>query len=168
MTTRGLLSGAAAPVSEPDAIDDDALLAELGIAAETAENTELQHVRSSAEKRAAEEIANRQRCEDFEKFKPLFEQVQKELDAGIRSTRNFERKAEIRPGSLFIVGGQKAYVAEMGEVYSIQMIYMDPPYGIKYDFNFQPFINKREVKDYKSVSRYVVTRNSFLHKLPPR
>ena len=115
---QGLLSGAAVAVQEPDAIDDDALLAELGIAAETADITELRHVRSSAEKRAAEEIANREKCEDFEKFNPLFEQVQNELNAGIRNTRKFELKAEIRPGSLFIVGGQKAYVAEMGEVFS--------------------------------------------------
>lgn len=31
----------------------------------------------------------------------------------------------------------------------VQMIYFDPPYGIKYGSNFQPFINKREVKDGK-------------------
>jgi adenine-specific DNA-methyltransferase len=29
----------------------------------------------------------------------------------------------------------------------VQMIYIDPPYGIKYGSNFQPFINKRDVKD---------------------
>lgn len=29
----------------------------------------------------------------------------------------------------------------------VQMIYFDPPYGIKYQSNFQPFTNKREVKD---------------------
>jgi adenine-specific DNA-methyltransferase len=29
----------------------------------------------------------------------------------------------------------------------VQMIYIDPPYGIKYGSNFQPFIGKREVKD---------------------
>ena len=31
----------------------------------------------------------------------------------------------------------------------IQMIYIDPPYGIKYGSNFQPFINKKEVQDGK-------------------
>lgn len=31
----------------------------------------------------------------------------------------------------------------------VQMVYFDPPYGIKYGSNFQPFINKREVKDKK-------------------
>ena len=29
------------------------------------------------------------------------------------------------------------------------MIYIDPPYGIEYKSNFQPFVNKREVKDGK-------------------
>src|SRR6202022_1681701 len=31
----------------------------------------------------------------------------------------------------------------------VQMFYFDPPYGIKYGSNFQPFVNKREVKDGK-------------------
>jgi adenine-specific DNA-methyltransferase len=31
----------------------------------------------------------------------------------------------------------------------VQMVYMDPPYGIKYGSNFQPFVKKREVKDGK-------------------
>ncbi|BCF95572.1 DNA methylase [Paraburkholderia sp. PGU19] len=31
----------------------------------------------------------------------------------------------------------------------VQTIYIDPPYGIKYGSNFQPFVNKRDVKDRK-------------------
>src|ERR1700736_980791 len=31
----------------------------------------------------------------------------------------------------------------------VQMAYIDPPYGIKYGSNFQPFVDKREVKDGK-------------------
>src|SRR5271166_2673435 len=31
----------------------------------------------------------------------------------------------------------------------VQMIYIDPPYGIRYGSNFQPFVNHREVKDGK-------------------
>jgi len=31
----------------------------------------------------------------------------------------------------------------------VQMVYIDPPYGIKYGSNFQPFVNKRNVKDGK-------------------
>ena len=31
----------------------------------------------------------------------------------------------------------------------VQMVYFDPPYGIKYGSNFQPFVNKREATDGK-------------------
>jgi len=112
---QGLLAGAADAPADAEDLDDNALLAELGIEVEAPPITELKHVRSTAEKKAAEEIANRDRCEDFEKFKPLFEQVQKELNSGLRDTRPFEMKAEIEKGRFFIVNGQKAYVAEKGE-----------------------------------------------------
>jgi adenine-specific DNA-methyltransferase len=29
----------------------------------------------------------------------------------------------------------------------VQVVYIDPPYGIRYGSNFQPFVNKRDVKD---------------------
>ena len=117
MDHQGLLSGQPnALMTDAAEIDDDALLAELGIEVEASAITELKHVRSTAEKKAAEDIANRDRCEDFATFRPLFEQVQKELKSGLRETRPFEMKAEIEKGRFFIVGGQKAYVAEKGEV----------------------------------------------------
>src|SRR5215468_7569067 len=116
---QGLLAGAeSAPVASVESIDEDELLAELAGTAGSSDITELRHIRTSAEKRAAEEIANRQKCEDFDRFKPLFEKVQREIESGVRQTRPFELKAEIRPGSWFIVGGQKAYVAEMGELFT--------------------------------------------------
>lgn len=117
---QGLLSpDKPVPVAVDDDIDDDELLAQLGVEAGAPEDiTELRHVRSAADKRAAEEIANREKCEDFEDFKPLFIEVQKDIENGIRQTRPFELKAEIRPGSWFVVGGQKAYVAETGEMFS--------------------------------------------------
>ena len=31
----------------------------------------------------------------------------------------------------------------------VQMVYIDPPYGIRYGSNFQPFVNKRDVTDGK-------------------
>lgn len=103
-----------------EAMDEDELLAELGGMAGDAEITQLRHVRPSAEKRAAEEIASRERCPDFDKFKPLFAKVQNELDTGVRSTRPFVKdagflKADITEGQFFILGGQTAYVAEVGD-----------------------------------------------------
>lgn len=116
---QGLIAGSelAAPAAGED-MDDDALLAELGVEADKPDIAELRHVRSSAEKKASEEIANRERCGDFDRFKPLFEQVQKELDTGMRETRRFERKSEIQSGRFYILGGQKAYVADMEEPFA--------------------------------------------------
>ncbi len=99
-----------------DDLDDEALLAELGVEHAASDDISvLKHVRSREEIKAAEEIANRTRCADFDSFKPLFAQVQKDLDCGSRQTRRFQRDAEIKLGDFFILGGQKAYVAEMGE-----------------------------------------------------
>ncbi len=115
---QGLLAGAEnTSASTVEEMDEDELLAELEGAAGSVDITELRHVRTTAEKRAAEEIASRERCEDFDQFKPLFDTVQAELDSGLRETRPFELKAEIGPGAWFIVGGQKAYVADMEEVF---------------------------------------------------
>jgi hypothetical protein len=116
---QGLLAAAPAVAAAADEdLDDDALLEQLGVDTGASEITDLRHVRSAADKRAAEEIANRQPCPDFDRFKPQFEQVQRELNAGLRQTRRFERKSEIEAGRFYILGGQKAYVAEMEEPFS--------------------------------------------------
>lgn len=131
---QGLLS-CAAPVmaGAPGELDDDELLAQLGVDAATADITELKHVRSAADKRAADEIANRQKCEDFDRFKPLFAQVRKDLDAGIRQTRPFQTMAEIKKGEFFIVGGQIAYVADVGEEFMTEYERRDSRLRVIYD-----------------------------------
>ena len=113
----GLLSGSSVQADMSD-LDEDALLAELASDNQPADQnniTVLRHVRTSAEKRAAEEIAERTPCADFERFQPLFEQVERELKSGIRKTLRFGRDTSIAGGNYFIVGGQLAYVAEVGE-----------------------------------------------------
>lgn len=95
---------------------DAALLAELGVDVSTAcDITELVHVRPREEIRAAEEIAQRNPCEDFEQFQPLFEKVQQELASGKRQTLKYGENAEVKKGDLFILDGQKLVVADMGE-----------------------------------------------------
>lgn len=117
----GLLNGADSDAASLAGLDDSELLAELGIDAEPAKDiTQLRNVRSSDERKAADEIASAKRCDDFGAFKPLFDKVQADLDAGTRTTRPFVRdlgmsKADIAPGEFFILGGQIAYVAEAGE-----------------------------------------------------
>lgn len=115
---QGLLSGET--VITADELDDDALLAELEGVENTQNITELRHVRSAADKRAAEEIANREKCEEFDKFKPLFDRVTKDIASGVRITRRIRKdagflKADIKQGEFFILSGQTAYVAEVGE-----------------------------------------------------
>jgi hypothetical protein len=120
---QGLLASVEpAAVVPVETMDEDELLAELGGAAGSSDITDLRHVRTSAEKRAAEEIANREPCEDFDRFKPLFERVKAELDQGVRMTRPFVKdagflKADITAGQFFILGGQIAYVADVGETF---------------------------------------------------
>lgn len=105
-------------VAEDGELDVDDLASELASLDGGNDITQLRHVRSAEEKRAAEEIARRDKCHDFDKFKPLFEQVKQDLAAGTRVTRPFELKAEIRPGAFFIVGGLISYVAEMDEIFT--------------------------------------------------
>lgn len=111
----GLLEGSPIIKHEPfDDLDDDEILAELG-ELNAGDITKLTHVRTRAEIRAAEEIASRTPCLDFGKYKPLFAQVQDDLKSGVRQIREFKEDAQIRRGEYFILGGQKVYVAEMGE-----------------------------------------------------
>lgn len=94
-------------------MDDDALLAALGVDAQADDLASLRHVRSTAEKRAAEEVAVRTPCRDFARYRPLFDKVQHDLETGLRQTRRFERKSEIAPGRFYVLEGQKVFVASM-------------------------------------------------------
>lgn len=113
---QGLLTGSAASTnSPPEVMDDDALLAELQAIATPSDITQLRHVRSRAEVQVADEIANRTPCEDFERFQPLFRQLEAELKAQARRTLPFGRDASIEKDNFFILGGQYVYVAEVGD-----------------------------------------------------
>lgn len=120
LDTPRLLEGNAGATVDVDALDEDALLAELGVGDEPAEEgdiTVLRYVRSSTEKRAAEEVADRTACQDFEQFRPLFGQVEQDLKSGVRKALRFGRDASVADGNYFILGGQLAYVAEVGETF---------------------------------------------------
>lgn len=134
MDRQGLLTGA--PIVSPQDIDDDALMAELEGIDQTASITELKHVRSRAEIQTAEEIANRERCEDFETFKPVFDQIRQDLKTGVRQAVRFggkemagdgqsfgarkdlidNKSALVSQGDVFILEGQIVFVAEVGDV----------------------------------------------------
>lgn len=120
MDAAGILSGPVAAATVVDELDDAELLAELGVDSPTDDDdiTQLRHVATYADRKAAEEIANRTRCQDFDQFKPLFEKLQRQLNSGERRVLKLEERSldEIRQGTYFIIGGQTAYIAEeMGE-----------------------------------------------------
>jgi hypothetical protein len=98
----------------PEDMNEDALLAELGSGGED-DITVLRHVQPHARKRTVEEIAARQPCKDFERFQSLFAKADEELGSGLRETLRFGRDTSIEEGYFFILAGQMAYVAEVGE-----------------------------------------------------
>lgn len=116
LDTDGLLNENASPKDdpEPEEMNEDALLAKLGASLDD-DITVLRHVQPHARKRLAEEVAARQPCKDFDEFKPLFERAQEELEAGVRQTVRFGRDTSIEEGYFFILAGQMAYVASVGD-----------------------------------------------------
>ncbi len=118
LDSRGLLGAgdrASANLAK-DEPDDEDLLASLGVETPKEDDvTQLVHVRSREEIKAAEEIAQRTPCKDFDDFKPIFETVQRELESGERQTVKYKEYAEVKKGDLFILDGQKVLVADLGE-----------------------------------------------------
>lgn len=119
---QGLLSGELAKAEEDVEFDsDEELLAELGIEApKEGDITHLKHVKTYSEKERAksEVFGQRKACEDFEKFEPIFKEVQEDLKSGRRKTLPFAKDGSIEIGNFFIVSGQKAYVADIGEPFT--------------------------------------------------
>ena len=113
---QGLLSGSLGVAETPPEYSVEQLAAELGGDFASESISVLRHVRTSAEKRAAEEVADRTRCEDFEVFKPLFERVATEVKTGLRQAQPIGAgRRAIQAGDFFVLEGLTLYVAEVGE-----------------------------------------------------
>jgi len=170
MDHQNLLDGSfRSAMDTSDDIDDDELLAQLGVD-ENEENaiTNLKHVKSRAEKRAAEEIANRIQCEDFERFKPLFEAVKKDIDTGFRTTIQFKKdagftKTTLKTGRFLIIFGQIAFIAETGETFKAPNGEDDARLRVIYDNGTESNILLRSLirAMYKDeTSRFITDANS--------
>jgi len=76
----------------------------------------------------------------------------KENNPPIREAIEFYKHAQgwsnrlIAGDSLLVMN---SLLEKEGMAGKVQMIYIDPPYGIKYGSNFQPFVNRKDVKDGK-------------------
>lgn len=106
-----------AGVEGDSGLNDNELLAALGAdETEGIDITELKHVRPAAEKRAAEEVAQRTPCVDFEKFREDFERVDREIRSGLGQTQPITAENRgIGEKDFFILNGVTLYVAEVGE-----------------------------------------------------
>jgi len=76
----------------------------------------------------------------------LFEQNEKPLREAIDFYKHKEGWTNrlIAGDSLLVMN---SLLEKEGMAGKVQMVYFDPPYGIRYGSNFQPFINKRDVKE---------------------
>lgn len=150
MDSTGLLDGSVAASAAVEDMDDQDLLAELGVnaAADMDDITRLRHVATYVDRKAAEEIANRTRCSDFGKFQPLFEKVRCELDEGVRRTTVLETRSldEIQKGTFFIVGGQIAYIAEEHEAFTTGYDRRDSRLRVIYDNGTESEILQRSLQ----------------------
>lgn len=112
----GLLAGAEKVAESPPEYDVDQLAAELGGQTGTDDITVLRNVRSNVDKRAAEEIADRRPCEDFESFKPLFDRVEADVKSGLRQSQPITAgRRGIELGDFFVLDGIVVYIADVGE-----------------------------------------------------
>lgn len=148
---QGLLGDAPAREAATEAIDADELMAELSADGAGEDITALRHVRTSADKRAAEEVAQRKKCEDFERFKSLFVEVRAEIDAGERvivAVRDVDsvKAAAISKGDFFIVEGQLAYVADMGEEFTTKYERRDRRLRVIYDNGTESDVLQRSLQ----------------------
>ena len=86
--------------------------------------------------------------DDFPRQLSLFEGYKKPLREAIEFYKHKEdwSNRRIAGDSLLVMN---SLLEKEGMGGKVQMMYFDPPYGIKYGSNFQPFVNKRDVKDGK-------------------
>lgn len=75
---------------------------------------ELRHVPKPSAVR--DDIASRVRCEDFDRFEPLFKLCHAELRSGARKQVKFRNEQDIDAERFYVLRGQLSYVAEKGEV----------------------------------------------------
>lgn len=78
----------------------------------------------------------------------LFEEQKKPLREAIEFYKHKENWSNrlIAGDSLLVMN---SLLEKEGMGGKVQMVYFDPPYGIRYGSNFQPFVNKRDVRDGK-------------------
>ncbi len=105
------------------------------------------HVHERIDPRSIIEAVRKKNGSDYEQLS-LFNS--KTENPPLREAIEFYRHAH-NWSNRFIAGDSllvmNSLLEKEGLAGHVQMVYFDPPYGIKYGSNFQPFVNKRDVKD---------------------
>ena len=99
---------------------DDELADELAGLNAASDLTELRHVRPmEARRQSADWVANRQPCQDFERYRVLFDSVRKELKNGTRRYYSLDswKNEEIVAGNFYVIEGQMLYIASVSDTF---------------------------------------------------
>lgn len=108
------------------------------------------HVHETIDPRTIIEAVRKRNGNGLPEQPSLFERPEEKMP--LRDAIEFYRHAHgwsnrlIAGDSLLVMN---SLLEKEGMAGQVQMVYLDPPYGIKYGSNFQPFVNKRDVKDGK-------------------
>ena len=107
--------GLLVPVKKPESIDDILNDDDLNLLGNSEEDSifTLRNVPQNIE--APDYVAQRQPCNDFSRFEPLFKQCHVDLQSGKRILRPFVNEQQIQAGQFFILRGVMVYVADVGE-----------------------------------------------------
>lgn len=97
-----------------DVLGDEELMRFLNIGAEADDVFDMTHVEANTGSRAApDEIAEREPCEDFEIFEPLFQRMRQRIKDGIATVEPFHREGQIEVGDYFYLRGQMCLVDDI-------------------------------------------------------
>lgn len=109
----GLLTTKATQPLPPTCLDDILDLDDELLSEASEDIFTFRHARPAAAR--PDKISERKPCEDFEQFKPLFDQAAADLVTGKRKSMKFANEQEIEAGGFFILHGVMVYVAEVND-----------------------------------------------------
>lgn len=118
--SHGLLATSGAPATVDDLLRSD-VLDVLGDAGGIFDTSSL----PKRDKPKESERELRRRCEDFEKFEPLFKQKHAELADGTYAMTKFKGAQTVVPGAFFILKGVMAFIAEVRESEMVSLKYKE-------------------------------------------
>lgn len=116
-----------------DILADDELMSILTTGSEADDVFEMVHVESNNRNRSApDEIAEREVCDDFDFFEPLFKRMRQRIKDGVVTVEPFRKEGQIEVGDYFFLRGQMCLVDDIddsemrdgaGEVYRLRVVF---------------------------------------------